>query len=454
MLPRPASLAARLTLSSALVLPLILVFSAFSLDRAFYHSLLDAEQQTLQSQLYLMMGAAEPGTLKEDPELQLPEALAEPRFNRPLSGLSGVIVKPDGEKMWQSISHPTLDQPPEKILKQPFIPGGEHFVEVAIADNLYFSFSFDSVWEVKGEDNLYRFVVLHNQRYLKHALKSYREVLWLWIGGIAILFIAALFFITRWGLRPLNRLALELKKFQQGQNTSLEGQYPSEIAPVISNLNEVLDSEQAQRQRYKNTLSDLAHSLKTPLAIIRAELETQNDSQSSAIDEQISRMADIIQHQLQRATLKSTTSMRVKTPLAETVKRVTSALEKVYSDKAFTVEIAIDESLQFPGDESDALEIFGNLLENAFKYGQNQLHVNASQTPKELRVVIADNGPGIPEHLKKTLLNRGARADTSVQGQGIGLAIVVDMLSSYSAQLDIGDSPLGGAEFKLTFPKI
>ena len=76
--------------------------------------------------------------------------------------------------------------------------------------------------------------------------------------------------------------------------------------------------------------------------------------------------------------------MRVKTPLAETVKRVTSALEKVYRDKAFTVEMTIDESLQFPGDESDALEIFGNLLENAFKYGQNQLHVNASQTPKEL----------------------------------------------------------------------
>ncbi|WP_075184957.1 ATP-binding protein [Teredinibacter haidensis] len=441
------SLAARLTLSSVLVLPVILGFSAYSLDRAFRNSLINAEQQALQAHLYSLLGAAEP----EDHQLYLPETMAEPRFNRPQSGLYGLVTNTKGEIVWKSDSFPADDSLSLPRRAQ-LAPGQELFNEQLLREEPHFVLSFDSVWEINQQDTLFRFSIIHDQHQLQEELKGYRDALWLWLGGIAILFIIAQFLITRWGLKPLDRLAQALKKFQQGHNSQLEGEYPTEIAPVIHNLNELLETEQGQRQRYKNTLSDLAHSLKTPLAIIRAELESNSPTQQNAINEQVSRMADIIQHQLQRATLTATSSIRAKTPLAATINRLSTALRKVFREKQFSVDINIPENLQFPGDESDALEVFGNILENAFKYGQNKIQIGAQTNNDVLTVSIEDNGPGIADELKQRLLTRGARADTSIQGQGIGLSIVVDILSSYQGQLEVSDSELGGAKFTLLFP--
>ena len=442
------SLAARLTLSSAFVLPIILIFSAYSLDRAFKQSLINAEQQALEAQLYSLMGAAEP----EGHSLYLPEMFAEPRFNRPQSGLYGVVVNADHAIVWGSGSYSHETALPGAT-QEPLSAGRETFLQhTYLHQKRHFFLSFDSLWETENEDALFRFIVIHDQAQFQKELNGYRDALLLWLIGISLIFIAALFFITRWGLRPLQSLARELEKFQQGQNNQLEGQYPSEISPVIRNLNDVLTSEQAQRQRYKNTLSDLAHSLKTPLAIIRAELSAGTLNKQQAIDEQITRMSDIIQHQLQRATLTTTTHLHIKTPLAPTITRLASALNKVFLDKHISVDISIPEHLNFPGDESDALEIFGNILENAFKYGKDAIVITTNENETDFSISIADNGPGIPDAQKKTLLARGARADTSTQGQGIGLSIVVDMLSSYQAELTVGNSAIGGAEFTLTFP--
>lgn len=452
------SLAARLTLSSAIVLPVILAFSAFALDRAFWQSLLNAEQQALHAHLYSLMGAAEPASeLEPNQYLLLPDSFAEPRFNRPQSGLSGLVIDANGETLWSTASFPVASSATAAGLPQPllsqFDAGSEQFIEQPFADGDYFMLSFDSIWEVRGKEQLYRFIVLHDQQPLKAELRGYRDALWVWLGGIALLFVAAQFFITRWGLQPLKALARELKLFQQGNKNSMDGDYPAEIAPVIHNLNELLTSEQAQRQRYKNTLSDLAHSLKTPLAIIRAEIESKSTTRDTTIDEQITRMADIVQHQLQRATLTTTTSIRVKTPLAATLKRLTDALQKVYREKDFTVTLAIDDTINFPGDEGDAMEVFGNLVENAFKYGKNAISIEAQTRKKELVVSIADNGSGIPDNLQQQILHRGARADTSLQGQGIGLSVVVDILSSYQGQLEVGNcEKLGGAKFTLSIP--
>lgn len=443
------SLAARLAVSSIIVLPAVLGFSAYALDRAFYNSLRNAEQEALRAQLYSLLGAAEPNP--ETQQLELPSALAEPRFNRPQSGLFGLVLDADGDSVWRSESAPAF---PPINRTTALSSGRETFAEIEVDQQPHFVLSFDSLWEVAGQDTLFRFQIVHSQQPLRKELASYRHALWQWLGGMAILFVAAQLAITRWGLRPLDTLAQELKKFQQGNNSKLEGQYPSEIAPVITNLNELLEAEQAQRTRYKNTLADLAHSLKTPLAIIRADL-SQRQTPLHNIDEQLSNMANIIQHQLQRATLKTTTSIHQKTPLAGTLERLTSALSKVYREKNFTLELTVAEPLYFPGDEGDALEIFGNLLENAFKYGERTLIVNATRAERQLIVDIMDDGPGVPEAQQETILARGARADTRLQGQGIGLAITTDILSSYGGQLEVTRAQhprASGARFTVTIP--
>ncbi len=447
------SLAARLTVFSALVLPVILSFSAFSLDRAFRHSLMNNEQQSLRAQLYSLLASAEPD--QQTDSLYLPEVFAEPRFNRPQSGLYAWVLDAHGKPIWSSSSAPVSALP--RDILQNVHAGSEFFSPLSIFSKQHFIFRLDTLWEIDNRDTVFRFVVIHHQEEMQEELNSYRDALWLWLGGITLLLIAAQFVITHFGLKPLNALARELKRFQQGNKNIIEGVYPAEIAPVINNLNDVLASEQGQRQRYKNTLADLAHSLKTPLAIIRAELancdeERENRINKATIDEQISRMADIVQHQLQRASLSSTSSVRDKTPLKETLSRLAAALKKVYRDKIFEVAFEIEDKIAFPGDESDAMELFGNLMENAFKYGSSKLHISAEQSDGQLQVTIADDGPGIADNMKQNILSRGARADTSVQGQGIGLSIVVDILSSYRGELDIADSALGGAEFRLRIP--
>ncbi|WP_018275780.1 ATP-binding protein [Teredinibacter turnerae] len=444
------SLAARLAVSSLLVLPVILGFSAYALDRAFTNSLRKAELEALRAQLYSLLGAAEPS--EQNRALQLPEVLAEPRFNRPLSGLYGRVLNAESQVLWQSES-----TPPSPPLGNP-VPaqqaGTEQFDEVEVNGVPYFVLRFDSLWEIASTDTLFRFEIFHSQDNLRAELASYRHLLWQWLGGLALLFVLAQLLITRWGLEPLRHLAQELKKFQQGGQKQLAGQYPPEIAPVITNLNSLLEAEQAQRKRYKNTLADLAHSLKTPLAIIRADLEQHSDPLET-IDEQLTRMANIIQHQLQRATLTTTTSLREKTLLAPIFERLTGALSKVYREKAFAIELQVDKALYFPGDESDALEVFGNLLENAFKYGERLVVVEASTQKQVLVIDISDDGPGVPVDMKQTILARGARADSSIQGQGIGLAVTTDILSSYSGQLDVTDAVhprAQGARFRVTIP--
>ncbi|WP_188152369.1 ATP-binding protein [Teredinibacter waterburyi] len=463
------SLTARITLLSLIVLPLLLGFSAYSLDKAYLFSLEKAEQQSLRGQLYLLLGASEP----QGNELTLPSALPEPRFNTPQSGLFAFVADADHNIVWHSDSSPsqlnqirTQSSISDAALLASLEPQNEPelFTEVALEKNRFYQLRFDSVWELETGDQAFRFVIFHDASETETELLAYRKALAFWLGGLALLLILAQLLITFWGLYPLKRLATDLSIFQQGNKKRLDGNYPSEISPVTHNLNSLLESEQAQRERYKNTMADLAHSLKTPLAVMRATLANREHSDPATtsrattherdrlIDEQISRMSSIIQHQLQRATLRTTHTSLTSVSLQEVVRRLTSALTKVYREKQFTVDVDISEQLMFPGDEGDALEMLGNIIENAFKYGRNTIGISAYKTSDALMIFVEDNGSGIGSLEKKEILTRGARADTSTQGQGIGLAITLDMLASYGGSLEVLDSGLGGAKFCISIP--
>ncbi len=237
----------------------------------------------------------------------------------------------------------------------------------------------------------------------------------------------------------------------------LPGAYPAEIQPVTDNLNRVLRSERAQRERYRNTLSDLAHSLKTPLAVIRGQLENKQhisaESLAHAIDEQVSRMSAIVDHQLRRASAQVTqanrsSSVQVK-PLVE---RLARAMQKVYQSKSVQLRLDIGEHLVFHGDEADLMELLGNLIDNACKYGRHSVAISAQQQGRDLVVSVEDDGPGVEADVQQTILTRGARADTATPGQGIGLAVAVDILSSYGGSIDIFRSKLSGAGFTIRIP--
>lgn len=218
----------------------------------------------------------------------------------------------------------------------------------------------------------------------------------------------------------------------------------------------MLDSEKAQRTKYKNTLGDLAHSLKTPLAIVRSILESQSalgESQSKqTIDEQVNRMSEIIGHQLRRATNVSTNVNQRLTNLHSISARLGGALEKVYRDKNITFTNSVSEDDCSLIEEQDAMELIGNILENAFKYGHQQVMISSEKDGNNITLYISDDGPGVSADKRSAILTRGARADTATAGQGIGLAISIDILSSYGGSLEIDDSTLGGARFEISLP--
>ena len=446
------SLAFRHIVASVVLLPVILGFSAYALDEAFRNSLLSAERESLQAQLYVLLGAAEPG----DSSLFMPDALPEPRFSIPHSGLYALVRDASANVVWRSeslrLSPMTLVIPATNLGV-----GESFFVELSSGVEDYFVFIYNTIWEINGTDHTYKFVIVHSQDSLRKELKVYRNTLWRWLGGLIFLLIVVQAIIVQWGLNPLHRLANELQRFQDGQTDRLEGNYPAEITPVTDNLNMVLKSEKQHRLRYKNTLSDLAHSLKTPLAIIRSSLQKDSGDKIASesrhnIDEQVARMSEIIGHQLRRATNISTHVSQRTTNVCKIVERLGNAMLKVYQDKSISFENRVDKNTTLVGDDNDIMELLGNIIENAFKYGKRRVYVSAASEKNTLTIHIDDDGEGIPNEQQRTIISRGARADTATPGQGLGLAVSVDIISSYGGSLEISRSKLGGARFSVSLP--
>lgn len=272
-----------------------------------------------------------------------------------------------------------------------------------------------------------------------------------------ILLMAVLVWVVNRALKPLDKMVLDLEKIATGEAERLKDGYASEFVMMRDSVNNLLNAEQKQRERYRNTLADLAHSLKTPLAVIQGASNEQLDYEGylKVASEQIRRMDQIIQYQLTRAVKSigdGTKTQAVK--LVPIIERILSALSKVYRDKEVRVLQNLENSIELLADERDLMEMLGNMLENAFKYCRSEVAVSAYSEADNVFIVIEDDGDGVSEHLRHTILERGARADTSATpGQGIGLSVSVDILSSYNCRLEVEDSfSLGGAKFSITFP--
>jgi len=257
-----------------------------------------------------------------------------------------------------------------------------------------------------------------------------------------------------------------LKKIENGENEELQRNYPRELLAVTDNLNLLIKAERKQQGRYRTTLGDLAHSLKTPLAVIQGSMETlgsvhseslsvEGREQITQVEEQVERMNQIVSYQLQRAVkANETTALARRVRIADVVTRIVDALDKVYADKDIKVNTDVDSQAMFLGDERDLMEILGNLLDNAYKYGHSNisLTIRTVVTPeRQLSIVVEDDGPGIPAEHRDYVLQRGARVDTLARGQGIGLAVVTDIVSSYGGQIEVDNNAAGGARVQLVF---
>ncbi|WP_372747814.1 ATP-binding protein [Litorivivens sp.] len=441
------SIIRRLLLASLLTLPLFLGITGYAIDQAHSRSLIAAQQSQLQLQFYGILGVMEWSNTQP---LSV-ERLREPRFWQFRSGLYAFIHSRNGVLQWQSSSANSM-----QYLQSGFSavsPGEEVFDTFSVRGEDYFRYRYHVIWEDEhGVDYPLIFTLLQNQNTFEAEVLSFRRNIALWLGlaGIVLLLIQVI--VMRWGLNPLGKLSRELRALETGQRDRLGGAYPQELISITRNLNRLLDKEQQQRERYRNTLGDLAHSLKTPLSVMRSAIDRNRDG---LINEQLDKMNNIIAYQLQRAVSAGPHQLGSKTAIKPLLKRLLNSLDKVYRDKAlgFTLNCAEHDHLGI--DEQDLMELMGNLLDNACKAARHTVSVTAIMPNDEslATVLIEDDGPGFPDDKVETLLQRGSRGDQYGSGQGLGLSVATDILKAYKGGITISRSSLGGALLTLTLPR-
>ncbi len=446
------SLHGRLMVAATLALAGFLGATGVALYQAFRDSVEAAQRERLLGHVYALLAAAEEDA---NGRMLLPSALPDPRFNNPDSGLYAVVRNPGGDFTWRS---PSLTGRQAAFYRTQ-TPGQRGFHDQSTGRQALQVINFGLAWEdYSGQEMAYTFAVAMDKTPLRREIEGFRTTLWTWLGGLALILLLVQGGILRWGLKPLRKVADDLQAIEGGRANRLEGEYPEELRGLTGNLNALIASTQANQQRFRNSLDDLAHSMKTPLAILRNAADEQSRSEfGSLVQEQVQRMDDIVQHQLGRAVVSGRSTLGRAVQVAPLVERLARSLEKVYLDKSMTTQLDLAADARFFGDEADLMEVLGNVMENAYKYGRGLVRVTAASLPVAkgarmgLRLSVEDDGPGIAPERADDVMQRGRRMDQSKPGQGIGLSVVHEIVAVYGGNIAIEHSVLGGAAFVIRF---
>lgn len=433
------SLRWRAGMATMLVVAVFAAVTALALDQAFRDATRTAWAERLQAQLLLLMGATE---LEHPGRPELPANLPEPRLDAPDSGLYARILDARGQTLWSS--------PSSLGRRLPAPVPGDGLRTVSIQGAPHFSTSLSVDWETEDSPVALVFQVVEDRSAFAAELSRFRRTLWLYLAGSAAILVLLQALALRWGLRPLRGVESELRAIERGDQTAIHGRYPWELQRLTAGLNALLHHERAQQGRYRDALSNLAHSLKTPLAVLRGSLGGHRDDATAA--EQLERMDRIIAYQLQRATTSGRSALMAPVALRPPLERLCRSLAKVYPDKHPALELDIEDRAAFRGNEDDLMEVLGNLLDNAFKWCVERIRVQVAAGDPLIRIIIEDDGPGIPDSDVPTIIGRGTRLDETIPGQGIGLAVVHDIVAAYGGNLELDRSPLGGLRLTLDLP--
>jgi two-component system sensor histidine kinase PhoQ len=439
------SLNSRLLFSGSVVLAAFLGLTGLALDQAFRNAAQTALRDRLEGHIYALLAVLELGA---DAAVHLQEELPDPRLGVPESGLYAKVVGRNGSQLWRSASAEGL----RISYLGPLLPGQRRFYSITASDGTpLLALSFGVAWETpEGEQDL-TFSVAQSLSSYQDQVASFRRSLGGWLTGAALLLLLVQGAILHWGLAPVRRVRRDLAAVERGEQDQLGSDYPAEIEALADSINAFIRHERAGLQRYRDTLGDLAHSLKTPLTVLRTTVDSPETELRAAVAEQVARMTQIVDYQLGRAATSGRTPLAAPLEIAAIVRKMATSLDKVYADKGVALHLEVETGTVFQGDEGDLYEILGNLLDNAYKWCQRRVHVTVTRiAPRPRRqgsvmLVVEDDGPGVPQDQAARITERGVRADPTVTGHGIGLAVVQDIARLYGGELEVGQSLLGGA---------
>jgi len=450
--PAP-SLVLRLLIGASLALIIALSLIALAVDRGFRGAAEEAQQERLESVVFLILS-----TLEVDAEGRpgVADSLAEPRLDQPGSGLYAGALTTNGR--WKSNSLVgVVASPGQELLAR-----NTENVERPQGRAQWYRYAVGLGWEQPdGEIIDLTIWAAEDPGRLRRTLAGFRGDLYRWMLLAAGLVIAAQLVILTLLIRPLRRVAEEVSEVESGRKAGLDGRYPRELQPLTANLNALLATERSNASHYRQALADLAHALKTPLAVLRARLDSESEGRrlesGPALDDTLTEMELLIRRQLERAARSTRRTLNQPVAVVPVLTRLANSLSRLYAGEGVVFEVLGDEALTLRIDERDLMELCGNLLDNAAKYGGGRVRaqVDAGRPgPRSagVQILIEDNGPGIDADRFEEMLLRGVRGDQQREGQGLGLAIARQLIEAYGGTITADRSTLGGAALHIIFP--
>jgi two-component system sensor histidine kinase PhoQ len=433
------SLSRRLLITVSLPLALFFGVMMLVIDSGFRALSERSLRELLDAQMVSLIAAADP---QPDGGYAPPAETLEPHLATPHSGVYAQIRSPGHE--WRSPSTVGLAADFGSLLRH-----GER-------ELTYATFGHDRVAiesraiqfeDAAAERGTLTFSVAVSLSPYEEQLWRFRRELFGWFVGLMLALLVTLAALLRWVLAPVRRMEREIHEVEEGRSEQLGAGYPRELAGVAGYLNALLIGERKRVSRYRHTLGNLAHSLKTPLAVLRAQLPS--GTPAAALESEIDRMSGIIEHQLKRAAASGGTLLgAAPVEVAQVAAELRVALLRVYAGKDLALELAVPAGTHFAGDRGDLTEILGNLLDNACKWCGSRVRLTAATDAQadarhRLILTIEDDGPGISAGDRARVLRRGVRADEKVPGHGLGLAMVPRNRGPLRRPLTIDASPLG-----------
>jgi signal transduction histidine kinase len=455
---RANSLALRLFFSATTWTVVILVVTGIVLS-SLYRS---AVERSFDRRLgvYLRTLVADVAT-PDDTSEKFPQSLGEPLFELPLSGWYWQVTRLDPNRpevrssrsLWDSTLPHLEDQGVSASsdgARQGYVEGPEEqrlrLVERTID---------------LGEEGRYLVAVAGDAAEIDDETRSFDRALLITFTVLAIVLLLITTFQVSFGLAPLNRISQGLAAIRSGAAERLEGRFPIEIAPLARETNALLDANREIVVRARTHVGNLAHALKTPLSVMMNEATARGDDPFAAkVREQTEIMRDQVTRHLERARLATrTVVVGTVTDVRPVVTALTRTMEKIHHDRGIAIELDAPEDARFRGEQQDLEEMIGNLVDNACKWAQSRVAVEAfSERPdaatdrRVVRIVVDDDGPGLSPSQREQVARRGRRLDETKPGSGLGLSIVVELASLYGGELALGTAPIGGLRAELVLP--
>ena len=309
---------------------------------------------------------------------------------------------------------------------------------------------FESEFVLGSGSRVARFRVMGNESELEREIGAFQRRLLVYLSLFGLGMIAINAVAILYGLLPLRRVRDALAMVREGTAHRLDGRFPAEIEPLANETNALIENNRRIVDRSRTQVGNLAHSLKTPLAVLLNEGRALGGTRGRLITEQAASMQQQVEHYLQRARVAAQRdSVVYRTPVKPLVERLSRVIGKLNPNVKLSLALPGDE-IVFAGEREDLEEVLGNLLENAMKWARSEVAVSvaplpeAEGAPKMFEIVIDDDGPGIPEDKAREALKRGQRLDESKPGTGLGLAIVTDLVNEYGGTLRLERGRRGG----------